>query len=169
MQTLKAPAPRTFPTVDQGTYTGTVQSIVVQDWTSTPDTFGNQGHYTLVFTWRLDDLTEDGQVVTIPHYVRFETGERPYSKGQRAGKLPWLTEITRALGVPDVEPDDEVDVDEWEGKRVRLAILAEQRLDGTIRNKVNAVLPVLKKGPRAAARAVPVSIEADLAEADMPF
>jgi hypothetical protein len=137
----------------------------------TPDQFGKTGHYTFVFHWLLEGVTGDqGEEINLPHYVRFEVGDRPYSKGARAGRLPWLTEITRAIGVPDLQPGDDVDPDLWENKRAKLSILLEERADGAPRNRINAAAPVgaKKAAPATAAKRVIVAPEDDESEA-VPF
>lgn len=156
MATLQAPPQKTFPTVDQGTYIGVVESVAIEDHTVEPDKFGRKGHYTLIFRWTIEGQeAEDGSAITLPQYVRLETGERPYSKGPRAGKLPWLTEITRAFGEPDLQPGDDVDPDMWLGKRAKLSVLEQVQADGTFRNAINGVAPAAKKAAGQVAKPKP--------------
>lgn len=175
MTNLTAPAPRTFPTVEQGTYTGVVDRIDVEDCTQIADKFGYRG-IKLIFRWRLEGVaSEEGDPITLPQYVKLETGDRPYSKGPRAGRLPWLTEITRAFGEPDIQPGDGVDPDLWVGKRARLAVLEQAQADGTSRNAINAVGPAKPRTGQAAAPAKPApkpapTVAEDLdPEGDTPF
>lgn len=173
--TLTAPAPRTFPTVEQGTYTGIVDTITVEDYTGIADKFGYRG-YKLIFRWRLEGVkTDDGEPFTLPQYVKFETGSAPYAKGARAGRLPWLTEITRAFGEADIEPDDSVDEQLWVGKRAKLSILQQVQPDATFKNAINAVSKLAKPATVGQATARPVARPAapaaveDLDSDQVPF
>lgn len=167
MPTLSAPAPKTFTTVEQGTYTGTVMKIEVEDHTTEPDKFGKKGFFTLVFRWVLEGVEdEDGGEISIPQYVKLTTGDRPITTGTRAGRLPWLTEITRAFGQPDLQPGDPVDTDMWLGKRARLGILQQVQSDGTFKNAINSVNPAKARtagqaAARVAARPAPAPAPAD--------
>jgi len=165
---LTAPAQRTFPTVDQGTYAARVTEVKVEDHMNVADNFGNKGFYTLVFRWELDDATEDLEVVSIPLYVKFQTGDKPLSKGPRAGRLPMLTEITRAFGEEDLQPGDEVDEQAWVGKRANLGILEQVTPDGGRRNSINSVKPIGRKAATGGAtRKAPAPVVED--DGDVPF
>ena len=153
---LTAPEQKTFPTVDQGTYVGKVESIDVQDWTTKPDPFGKKGHYTLVFKWLLAGQTdENDNPITLPQYVRFATGDKPMAKGARAGRLPWLTEITRALCLEDLQPGDAFDPETLVGKRAKLGVLLTEQTDGTLKNSINSVSKADPRKPKTAPKAPP--------------
>lgn len=175
MASLTAPAPRSFPTVEQGTYPGIVDSITVEDYTDIADKFGYRG-YKIIFRWRLEGVeTDDGEPFTLPQYVKLETGDKPYSKGSRAGRLPWLTEITRAFGEPDIQPESQVDPDLWVSKRAKLSILQQVQSDGTFKNSINAVTRIAAPAARAgqgAARVVaarPAAPVEDAEDSSVPF
>ena len=161
-------AQQTYPTVDQGTYLAGVDAIVVEDHIKTPDKFGNTGFYTFIFKWRLEGvLSEDDKPIIIPQYVRLETGDRPITKGPRAGRLPLMTEITRAFGEPDLQPADEVDEALWVGKRAKLGVLNTPDAAGVAKNSINSVSvapPRAKKNKPA-----PVIVEDDDPESPEPF
>lgn len=142
--TYQAPEQKPFPVVDQGIYTAFVASISVEDYTATPDKFGHKGHYTFVFRWELEDVVEEqGEPITLVQYVRFTTGNKPATQGGRIGRLPWLTEITRAFGEADLLPGQNVDPQQWVHKRARLGVLLNTLPDGTFKNSINTVGPII--------------------------
>ena len=164
------PAQKEFPTVDQGTYVGKVSKVDIEDHTTTPDNFGKTGHTTLIFRWILIGQTdEDGAPVELVQYVKFATGDKPYTKGARAGKLPWLTEITRAFGEPDIVPGASVDPTQWVGKRAKLGVLEAYSVDGVRKNSINSVSRHEPK-PKTNGKPAPVPVAEDDDESEsIPF
>lgn len=150
MAVLTAPPVPNFPTVDQGTYIGVVKKIETQDFTEKPDNFGKTGYHQFIFHWVLEGVeTEDGQEIELFQYVRFMIGDKPSTKGVRAGRIPLLTEITRSFGEPDIQAGDPVDTDMWLGKRAKLGVLFSEAEKGP-RNSINSVGPAAKKNPTTA-------------------
>ena len=171
MAILKAPDQKTFSRVPQGTYAARIIAVVPEDHTKTPDQFGELGHWTLKFIWQVEDIRdEDGQSFELAQFVKFVTGDYVAKKGARIGRLPWLTEITRALGEDDIKPGEAVDTDRWIGKRAQLGVLYAREADGGDRNKISAVdtLPAARARTRPAAPGQPKSI-VDYDEGDIPF
>lgn len=139
----------------------------------TPDKFGNTGFLTLIFRWLLIGQTdEDGAPIELIQYVKFATGDKPYTKGARAGKLPWLTEITRAFGEEDIQPGDNVDEQRWVGKRAKLGVLEAHTTDGGRTNSINSVSkytpPVKSANGKPAPKPQPEPVEEEDGE-DIPF
>jgi hypothetical protein len=146
---------------------GKVESVSVEDHTVKPDIYGKKGFYTLIFRWLIIGQTdEDGNPVTIPQYVKFLTGDKPYKNGARAGKLPWLTEITRAFGLPDIQPGDAFDPESLVGKRAKLGVLLDEQTDGTLKNSVNTVSKPDPRKPVAAPKVAPKPVPAPAADED---
>lgn len=150
---IQAPAERTFPVVEQGTYDATIESVTVLDFSTSPfqinPQFKPRYGYQLEFKWLLDGVTdEQGFSISIPLYAWLETGDRPVSNGPRKGRLPQLTEITRALGEPDIQPETFVDEQAWVGKAAQIGVLLEPKNGGGFRNKINAV-SAKRKAPGA--------------------
>lgn len=175
MSTLTAPENKTFPVVDQGTYVAKVESVTVEDHMTKPDAFGKSGHHTLVLRWILIGQTdENGQPIHLVQYAKFSTGDKPYKSGARAGKLPWLTEITRAFGIPDIQPGDEFDPESLVGRRAKLGVLLGETADGTERNSINSVSKPDPRKPVAApvkkaVQAPAADEDGDLDESSIPF
>lgn len=146
MAILKAPPSRSFATAPQGVYTARVMAVKVEDHTVKPDPFGNVGHYSLQFTWHLDNtMDEDSNPIEVLHTLKFQTGDFIAKQGARPGHMPWLTEYTRAFGMPDIQAGQDVDTDHFLGLRATLGILMEIGSDGRGRNKVNSIQPAQPK------------------------
>ena len=171
MALLIAPPSSQFATVDTGTYPSTIIACKALDYTKTPDPFGNIGHWSLQFTWELDDMVDDDdKPVHLPHTIKFQTGDYPAKKGARVGHMPWLTEYTRALLMPDILPGQQVDTDAFLGKRALLSILLDKDAQGADRSKINgigALAGARSTGRRAASR--PAATTEPLEDDDVPF
>jgi hypothetical protein len=140
---LTAPPEKSFTTVPTGTYPAVVMAVKPLDHTTTPDPFGKVGHWALEFRWQLEgEEDEDGRPIELPHTLKFQTGDRPAKQGARVGHMPWLTEYTRAMGMPDILPDQRFDTDLFNGKRALLTILEDHQEGKDPRNKITAIGPV---------------------------
>lgn len=169
MAILRAPDRQQFPVVQGGAYLAKVVNVSVEDFTEKPDRFGNKGHHAITFRWQLAGMeTDDGAPVEIPQTVKFATGDYLAKQGQRMGRLPWLTEITRAFGTPDIQPGDAVDTDTWIGKEAVLSIQLNRTADG-MRNHIEAVDKPgsAPAGPRVLKPRPPAPPGGD--EGDIPF
>ncbi|MDB5057235.1 MAG: hypothetical protein JWO59_707 [Chloroflexi bacterium] len=171
MTTLTAPkSQKEFPTVDQGTYPAKVSEVGIEDWTQKPDSFGKKGHHTFVYKWLLIGQTdEDGQPIELVEYVKFVTGSIPYTKGARAGKLPKLTEITRAFGEPDLEPGQAFDPETHVGKKAKLGVLESFDADGNRKNNINSHSKYEPKPKTAKPAPKPVADDEDEDDETVPF
>jgi hypothetical protein len=171
MAILNAPAERSFATVPTGTYPATILSVKVLDFTSTPDPFGKTGHHAFEVRWQLSDQVDDNDApIEILHTIKFQTGDWPAKQGARIGHIPWLTEYTRAMGLPDIQPKAAFDTDCLNGRRALLSIIEDQKEDGSARNKILGVAPAAGRARRAApAPVVAVVPGMDDADFDAPF
>jgi hypothetical protein len=168
---LNAPAERSFATVPTGTYPATILSVKVLDFTSQPDPFGKTGHHAFEIRHQLNDqVDEDDQPIEILHTIKFQIGDWIVKQGSRAGHIPWLTEYTRALGLPDIQPKQTFDTDSLNGKRSMLSLLEDQKEDGSARNKIIGIGPAAGRARRAApAPVVAVVPGMDDMDGDVPF
>ena len=159
MAILQAPAEKSFPTVPQGVYEASVIGVKPEDHTVEPDPWGNVGHWSLQFRWELWGPEDAyGAPITLLHTIKLELGTYLAKKGARVGHMPWLTEYTRAFGLPDIQPKQAVDTDMFLGKRARLHVLLDRNGDGKERNKINGIsaskgdpspaVPILDEDPR---------------------
>ncbi len=177
MAILTAPAEKTFTTVPTGTYAASVIAVKPLDFTVNPDQFGNKGHWSLEFRWQLEtEQDADGWSVELPHTLKFQTGSWVAKQGQRVGHMPWLTEYTRAFGLPDIEAGERFDTDTLIGKRAMLTIVEDRQEGGSVRNKITAIGPVHGRAPRPTMQArpqpkpaVPQVENTGIDDGDVPF
>lgn len=171
MALLQAPQSTQFATVSTGNYPSTILAVKPLDYTKTPDPFGNVGHWSLEFRWELDDMVgDDEKPVQLPHTIKFQVGDHPAKKGARIGHMPWLTEYTRALGMPDILPGQTVDTDVFLGKRAMLAILLDKDADGKEKSKINGIAALGQaNGTARRAKPAPKPAIEPLEDDDVPF
>lgn len=171
MAILNAPAERSFATVPTGTYPATILSVKVLDFTTQPDPFGKIGHHAFEVRWQLaDPVDDDDKPIEILHTIKFATGDYPAKTGARIGHIPWLTEYTRALGMPDIQPKAPFDTDSLNGKRALLSLVEDQKESGGTRNKVIGIRPADMRQRRPTVKQV-VAVVAGMDDADFdaPF
>lgn len=143
MPLIEAPPEREFTLVATSDYPSTVTDVKAEDFRNKPDQFGNSGHHALTFTWQLDDMEDDqGKPITLRQTFKFETGDYLIKRGPRTGRLPMMTEITRAFGMPDILPRQTFDTDKFLGQRAILSVILEPKGDGGQHNRINVVSPI---------------------------
>ena len=157
MGTLVAPASRSMTVIEPDVYIAELAEYTVENWTETPDKFGKAGHYTIVLKWDVFLDPDDGtQVESMWHWVGFFTGEKAN-----------LTKITRAFGLPDIQPGDAVDFDTWIGKRLRVTVAQKPDAEGRPKSKIvpDGYMPLKKAKPVAGMAAPRPAIKAPIAPA----
>jgi hypothetical protein len=167
MPILRAPDRAAFPLVAAGQYVATIVNITHEDFREKEDRFGKKGHIALCLRWQLEGMeTEEGAPVELLQTVKLVTGDFIAKQGTRIGRLPWLTEITRALLIPDLQAGQDFDYETWFGKKAVLSIHLDRTADGA-RNHIDAVdkIGAEHKGPRVLQP--PKATQPD--EGDIPF
>lgn len=170
MAFLTAPQANQFTTVATGDYPATVIACKPLDYTTRPDPFGNVGHWSLQFTWELDDMVDDDdKPVHLPHTIKFQVGDFIAKQGARPGHMPWLTEYTRAMQLPDIQAGDHFDTDSLLGKRASLGVVLDTNSEGKETSKIRSIkaLGIVAGTARRARAATPAVKVID--DEDVPF